>query len=110
MLEDRMTEPNPPLYREYMRLLEQYAGVLGMNPEEALAYWVTVLQRLAAEVEYGTNADPVAEAPRLFVLGKKGKENEYSEVDFYKDDPSKILDETWSPVEMREFDSERHEH
>ena len=73
-----------------------------MNSVEALAYWITVLQQDAVESEYGTNADPAATAPRLFVCGKRESEGMYAEVDFFKDDPSKILSEEWSPIELRE--------
>ncbi len=72
-----------------------------MNSEEALAYWITVLQQHAAECEFGTNTDPAYSAPRLFVYGMKGYKGMYAEVDFFKDDPSKILAEEWSPIELR---------
>jgi len=73
---------------------------MSLSSEEALAYWVTVLQRSAAEEEFGTNSDPVAEAPRLMALGKEGSEQVFTEVLLLKDDPRKILDETWSPLEL----------
>lgn len=82
-------EPGAPGTR-----LEEEDGVLPLNSEEASAYWVTVLQRHAAECEFDTNSSPLGEVPKLVVLG-------FSEVDFLSDDPRNILDETWSPIEMR---------
>ncbi len=72
-----------------------------MNSEEALVYWITALQQHAAECEFGTNADPTDIAPRLFVYGMKGCAGMYAEVDVFKDDPSRVLSEEWSPIELR---------
>ena len=106
--ETRLTNPNPPLYKIFLKLLKQskthpieaVRGRIPMNSEEALAYWVTILQQDAAESEFGTNSDPVGEAPRLMVLGKGRSKQAFTEVDLLKDDPQKILNETWSPVEL----------
>lgn len=95
------TETNPPLYAKFVAILDQRSGLTGINSEEALAYWITVLQRHAAECEFGTNADAIATAPKLFALRRPGHEDSYAEVDFLKDDPQNILDESWSPVELR---------
>ena len=94
MEDERRTEPHPPLYAQLLRRLDEEGGVLPLNSEEALAYWVTVLQRHAAECQFGTNSDPVNQGPRLIVLG-------FSEVDLLRDDPRNILDETWAPIELR---------
>ena len=101
MTEPRRTEPHPPLFANMFQLLRDSPGAIRLDSEEALAYWVTVLQQHAAECEFGTNADPISEAPRLFVLGMERSEKMFNEVDFLKDDPSKILEEEWSPVELR---------
>jgi hypothetical protein len=91
---DRRTNLNPSLYLQIRARLKEQDGVLPLNSEEALAYWVTVLQRHAAECEFGTNSEPLLDAPQLIVLG-------FSKVDFLTDDPRNILDETWSPIELR---------
>jgi|SRR5271170_1430779 len=101
MTDSRRTNPNPALYTHFVALLELEDGVLSLNSEEALAFWITVLQRFAAEVEFGTNSDPIEEAPRFMVLGKSGDNELFTEVDLLKDDPRSILDETWSPIELK---------
>jgi len=98
---DRITDPNPPLYAELLSRLNENYGVLPLNSEDALAFWITVLQRVVAECEFGTNSDPITDAPQLMVLGVPESPNTLTEVDLLKDDPRNILDETWSPIELR---------
>lgn len=98
MSAERRTNPNPPLYRHLLKRLQENGGVLLLNSEEALAYWITVLQRHAAECEFGTNSDPVAEAPRLTVGGRR---KVFTDVDLLRDNPRHLLEENWSPIELR---------
>jgi hypothetical protein len=95
----RLTNPNPPLYRHLQKRLHENGGVLPLNSEEVLAYWITVLQRTAAEFEFGTNSDPIEEAPKLMVVGR-GKH--LRKLDCLKDDPRKIMDESRPPIELYE--------
>src|SRR5271165_5356333 len=94
----RRTNPDPALYLHLLRRLQENVGVLALNSEEALAYWITVLQRHAAESEFGTNSDPIEEAPKLMVGRMSEKQRFLREIDLLKDDPRKIMDETWSPI------------
>jgi hypothetical protein len=67
MKPERYTNPSPQLYAELVDRLNENGGILGLNSEDALAFWVTVLQRVAAEVEFGTNSNSIAEAPKLMI-------------------------------------------
>ena len=99
---ERMTNPNPKLYRKLLDRSKRSGGAIGLSSEEALAYWVAVLQRHAAESEFGTNSNPVSEAPRLMALGMSKSRKVFVQVNLFKDDPTKILDEKWSPIELWE--------
>ncbi len=97
---ERHTNPNPPLYFHLLALLEENGGALSLNSEEALAYWITVLQRHASESEFGTNSDPITEAPKLMVGDVSETPEVLMEVDLLKYDPRNLLDESWSPIEL----------
>lgn len=94
---DRRTSVHQPLYIILVKRLRE-KGVLSINSEEALAFWVTVLQRLAAEYEFGTNSDPIEEAPDLMALGSR---KQFARIDLLKDDPQNIMNETWTHFELR---------
>jgi len=94
---DRRTSVNQPLYNILLKRLRK-RHVLPLTSEEVLAYWVTVLQRDAAESEFGTNADPVEEAPALMALKNHKR---LARVDLLKDDPQKIMNESWTQFELR---------
>jgi hypothetical protein len=96
MTDSRRTNPRPLPYTHFLALSELEGGKLDLNSEDTLAYWITVLHRENAEAEFGTNSDPIAEAPRPMVLGK-GKDREaFTEVDLLMNDPRHLLDETWT--------------
>jgi hypothetical protein len=90
----------PRLYSEFLARLKENGGSLTINSEEALSYWISVLQRVVAEAEFGTNSDPLQEAPKLMVRGMDGDDELFTEVILTEDDPGNILDETWSPIEL----------
>lgn len=86
-----------PLYTLLMQRLRE-KRVLPINSEEALAFWIVVLQCLAAECEFGTNSDPIDEAPALVALRNH---KQFARVDVLADDPQNILNETWTQFELR---------
>jgi hypothetical protein len=93
----RKTSVNQPLYSILLKRLRK-RDVLPLNSEEALAYWVTVLQRDAAEGEFGTNSDPIEEAPALMALKNHKR---LARVDLLKDNPQNIMNERWTQFELR---------
>jgi hypothetical protein len=96
-METRRSSTHQPLYAHLTRRVTEGGEPLPLNSEEALAYWITVLQRSAAESEFGTNSDPISEAPRLMAVKGQGG---LVEVDLLKDDPQEALNETWSYFEL----------
>jgi hypothetical protein len=78
--------------------LRESEGRIPINDQEALAFWVTVLQRLAAECEFGTNSDPIEDAPALMALRDHER---FAKIDLLKDDPQNIMNERWTVFELR---------
>lgn len=99
-MEAYKTNPAPPLYGEFLARLKENGGHLALNSEEALAYWVVVLQRVVAEAEFGTNSEPLEDAPKLMVLGMDDNHEVFTEVVLTEHDPQNILNESWSPIEL----------
>jgi len=100
---ERHTSADQPLYDTLLSHLRESKGRIPINGEEALAFWITVLQRLAAECEFGTNSDPIEEAPALMAL--RGRER-FAKIDLLKDDPQNVMNETWTAFELHATSSQ----
>jgi hypothetical protein len=88
------------LFDEFISRLGEKGGALRLTLQEALTWWIVVLQREATESNPAKAADEIDTTPKLMVLGMDGDDELFTEVVLTQDNPENLADGTWHPIEL----------
>lgn len=91
---------DPCLYNDFIVRLAENGGVLRLNLNEALMWWVAALQREAAGANPTSKTGEIDRTPKMMVLGMDGDDELFTEVVVTEDNPENLVDGTWSPIEL----------
>ncbi len=97
---------DPCLYNDFVTRLSDKGGSLRLNLNEALLWWIAVLQRELAGANPSSASGEIDKTPKLMVLGLDGDDELFTEVVVTEDNPETLVDGTWAPIELWAYSGE----
>ena len=97
---------DPCLHNDFAIRLSDKGGSLRLNLDEALLWWISVLQRELDGANLSTSSGEIDKTPKLMVLGLDGDDELFTEVVVTEDNPENLVDGTWAPIELWGYSGE----